>query len=57
MPVIINDLEVVIESPTPPGQQQSSSDNDQPPQGELTPYDISVLQRQQRSRAERVKAH
>jgi len=59
MPVIINDLEVVIESPTPPGQQPGSSGESQSQSSpiELMPYDISVLQRQQRNRAERIKAH
>ena len=59
MPVIINDLEVVIEAPAPSGQQQGATADDQRSAEpvKLTPYDISVLQRQQRDRAERVKAH
>jgi hypothetical protein len=59
MPVIINDLEVVIETPAPSAQQGEASNTESGTSSpvELMPYDISMLQRQQRERIERVRAH
>lgn len=59
MPVIINDLEVVIESPAPAAQPENATSGVSPASTpvRLMPYDISVLLRQQRDRAERVRAH
>jgi len=58
MPVIINDLEVILDSPEITAEPDAPPEAEaQPPGGVLDPGSLARIERHRRARAARVRAH
>ena len=57
MPVLINDLEVELQSPAAESDTQTSQSVDTSAQSTMSPSDLSIILEQQMERLERVRAH
>jgi len=57
MAVIINDFEVIVDTPAQPPGRQPSTATEAPPPPPLAPQDIHELQCQIAERRQRIRAH